>query len=57
VVDPFGSKVRGEDLGFDIVIPMLDIEEKRGDFATRALEGADCVGESGAGVERGERGE
>jgi len=35
VIDPFAAKVRGEDLGVNNVEPPLDIEEERGDFATR----------------------
>jgi len=57
VIDPFVTEVRAEDLGVNIVKPTFDIKKERGDFAIRALEGMDCVGESGAGVKRGERGE
>jgi len=53
VIDPFASEVGAEDLGVDIVQPTLNIEEKREDFATRALEGTDYVGESSTGVKPG----
>jgi len=53
VIDPFASEIGAEDLGVDIVKTTLNIEEEQGDFATRALEGMDPVGESQTGVERG----
>ena len=53
MIDPFATEVGAEVLGVDIVEPTLDIEEEQGDFATWALEGTDCVGESGAGIKRG----
>jgi len=57
VIYPFASEIGAEALGVDIDETTLYIEEKRGDFATRALAGTDRVGESRAGVERGQRGE
>jgi len=43
VIDPFASEVGAEDCGVNIVEPTLNIEEERGDFASWALEGTDCV--------------
>ena len=54
MIDPFASEVGAEDLGVDIDEPTLNIEEERGDFATRALEGTDRLSESRAGVKQGE---
>ena len=55
--DAFRAEGLTEDVGIHIVEPYLDVQEKRGDLAVWALERADCVDKSRAGIKRGEGGE
>ena len=55
--DAFRAEGLTEDDGIHIVEPSLDVQEERGDLASWALEGADCVDKSGACIKRGEGGE
>ena len=57
MIDPFGSEVRAEDHGVNIVGTTLNVEEARGDFVARGLEGTYCVSEGSTSIKRGEGGE
>ena len=55
--DAFRAEGLTEDVGIHIVEPSFDVQEEGGDLTGWALEGADCVDQSGACIKRGERGE
>ena len=53
MIAPFASEIGAEDLGVDMAETTLNMDEERGDFATRPLEGTEPVGKSRTGIERG----
>ena len=57
MIDPSDAEGRTQDVGVDIVETTLDIEEKRGNFESRALEYAESIHKHSARVKGGKAGE